>query len=457
MSVEADARGLSLVETVAALEDAAARALDLARRAGADAARIEITRAQSSLAMVRDRVPSEKSVRAGSDISITVYSEGRRAATSLTDLSSAALKNAIDAALDFAVVTAADPAGGLASEAQWAQDPGVDLDLYHPLDLHPDDMMAWAQRAEEAAFASDPRVATSNGASYATMSGVTLLATSNGFCRAAPWSTHSITCAPVAATDGEKQIGYWGEVARAADDLDAPESVGERAAARACGRLGGRQIPTQRSAILFEPAAAVSLLGEFVAAASGEALYRSASFLGKRLDTPLFGGHIRIGEDPFVARGMASRYYDADGVGGSRRLVVEDGVLRGFFLGLYAARRLGMTPTGNGFGPHNLDVRSTRTMPGDDFATMLAKLDRGLLVTEMAGGGVNRLTGDFSRAAKGFWVENGEIQFPVTGVTVASNLDAMFAGLQAVGNDARTFGGMRTGSWLIDAMQIGGT
>jgi PmbA protein len=456
MSAVTAAQHLPLLETVATLEDTATRALELARRAGADAARIGITQAQSSLATVRNHVPGEKSVRAGSEIALTLYSEGRRAVTSLTDSSSAALAKAIDAAIAFAVVTTADPAAGLASTAQFAQDQAVDLDLYHPLDLHPDALMALAQRAEEAAFASSPRIVASNGASYSTTWGVSLLATSNGFHRTVPWSSHAISCAPVAATDRDRQIGFWSDAARASDDLDSPEAIGARAAARACGLLEGRQIPTQHCAILFEPAAALSLLGEFVAAASGDALYRSASFLRERLETPVFADHIRIDEDPFVVRGMASRYHDADGIGGSKRLVVEDGVLRGYFLGLYSARRLGMAPTGNGYGPHNLDVRSTRTAPGDDFAAMLAKLDRGLLVTEMAGGGVNRLTGDFSRAAKGFWVEHGAIQFPVTGVTIASNLDAMFTGLQVIGHDALTRGGVRTGSWLIDAMKIGG-
>lgn len=447
---------MQLREVVAHLEDTAARALEFARRAGADGARVEVVHVESRAAVVRNRVPVEKSFRLSSDISLTVYRDGRRAASSSSDVSPEGLAKTVQAAMDIAAVTAADPAAGLAQKAQLTKNRS-DLDLYHPFESTLDGMLRHANRAEEAAFARSPAIVTSNGASLHMASGVSLLATSGGFCQNAPWSSHSISCAPVAAGASDKQMGFWSHSARAYDDLESPEQVGAAAARRALGLLDGRQIPTQSCSILFEPLAAMALLAELVAAASGDALYRTGSYLTDRLGTRLFADHIQICEDPFLKRGMASSSFDADGIGGSRRFVVEDGVLTGYFLGLYAARRLGMEPTGNGSGPHNLEVLSTRTDAADDPGGMLRRLNRGLLVTDMAGGGVNRLTGDFSRAVKGFWVESGAIQFPVTGVTVASNLNAMFNGLQAVGNDAITRGGSRTGSWLIEEMKIGGT
>ncbi|MEK7912875.1 TldD/PmbA family protein [Burkholderia contaminans] len=438
------------------LEAAAECALDLARRAGADGVRVEIDHVESRTATVRNRVPAERSLRLSSAVSLVVYRNGRRGATTSSDLSADGLAGAVAAAIDIASVTDADAAAGLARADLLATD-FIDLDLYHPLDLSLDDMLEDARRAEEAAFSTSPAIVTTNGASVGTSAGLSLLATSEGFGHSVPWSTHFLSCMPVAAGTGEKQMGFWSDGARAYADLDAPARIGTQAATRALALLGSTQVETQRCSVLFEPLAAMSLLGEFVNAASGDALYRTGSYLTHRLGTRIFADHIQVYEDPFVQKGMASRCFDSDGVAVSRRSVVEAGVLRGYFLGLYAARRLGMAPTGNGRGPHNLEVRSAKTANSDGIDTMLERLGRGLFVTEMAGGGVNRLTGDFSRAAKGFWVENGQISFPVTGITIASNLDAMFSGLLAVGADTATRGSFRTGSWLIDEMRIGGS
>ncbi|KVE70136.1 TldD/PmbA family protein [Burkholderia vietnamiensis] len=438
------------------LEAAAERALDLARRAGADGIRVEVDHVEARTATVRNRMPTERSLRLSSAVSLVVYRNGRRGATTSSDLSPDGLAKAVAAAIDIASVTDVDAAAGLAQADLLAKD-FIDLDLYHPLDLSLDDMLDDARRAEEAAFSTSPAIVTTNGASVGTSAGLSLLATSEGFAHSVPWSAHFVSCMPVAAGTDEKQMGFWSDGARAYADLDAPAQIGAQAATRALALLGGRQIETQRCPVLFEPMAAMSLLGEFVNAASGDALYRTGSYLTGRLDTRIFADHIEVCEDPFVPRGMASRCFDADGIAVTRRSVVEAGVLRGYFLGLYAARRLGMTPTGNGWGAHNLEVRSANTAQSDGIDAMLARLDRGLFVTEMAGGGVNRLTGDFSRAAKGFWVENGQIRFPVTGITIASNLDAMFSGLLAVGADTVTRGSFCTGSWLIDEMRIGGS
>ncbi|KER69985.1 peptidase U62 [Burkholderia cepacia] len=443
-------------EVGAELEEAAGRALDLARCAGADGVRVEVGHIESRTTTVRNRMPTERSLQLASAISLVVYRNGRCGATNSSDLSAEGLAGAVAAAMDIAAVTEVDPASGLAPTDLLAKD-FIDLDLYHPLDLSLDAMLDDARRAEDAAFSASPAIVTSNGASVNTSTGLSLLATSDGFSHNTPWSAHFISCTPVAAGANEKRMGFWSDSARAYADLDSPIDIGAQAAKRALAQLDGRQIATQSCPVLFEPTAALSLLAEFVSAASGDALYRTGSFLTGRLGTRIFSDHVQISEDPFIMRGMASRCFDSDGIAVSRRQVVEDGVLRGYFLGLYAARRLSMAPTGSGWGPHNLEVRSAKTGGEDGIEAMLARLDRGLLVTEMVGGGVNRLTGDFSRAARGFWVENGQIRFPVTGITLASNLNAMFTGVLAVGADALTRGSFRTGSWLIDEMRLGGS
>ncbi|AJW97052.1 metallopeptidase TldD-related protein [Burkholderia gladioli pv. gladioli] len=437
------------------MEDTASRAIGMARNAGADSVRVEVVEFEAKAATVRGGVSSEKNVRMASEISISVYRNGSRAATSSSDLSDEGLKRAVEAAVDIAKVTAPDMAAGLAQADEWAT-VVADLELYNRHDASLDEWMSVAARAEDAAFAHSPLIGTTNGASMHASAGVSLLATSGGFCRSSPWSAYSISCAPVAVGDNNKQIGFWNDAARSFADLDTPESIGIQAARRAIGSLDAQPVSTRNAAVLFEPSAVMSLIGELVSAASGDALYRTGSFLKDRLGAAIFPAHLNVREDPFVKRGMASRLYDGDGISGSRRWIVEEGTLQAYFLGLYAARRLNMAPTGNGAGAHNLEVISTMTTAADDFAAMLRKLRNGLLVTEMAGGGVNRLTGDFSRAAKGFWVENGEIRFPVAGITLASNLTSMFADLLAVGSDTITRGGVTTGSWLIGEMTIGG-
>lgn len=447
---------LQPVETVVkSLEDTAARALDIARRAGAQATRIEVDQVESRTAVVRNRAPAERNFHLASEISIAVYWNGRRASTSSSDLSDEGLRKAVRAALDITQVSASDPAAGLAEPAQLASG-FSDLDLYHPLAWTLEEMMACAQQAEGAAFAQSPSISASNGASLHTTSGVSLLATSNGFCGYAPWSQHAIACAPVASSIDEKQMGYWGDSARRFAELAKPEDLGALAAKRALDALGAKRIPTQQCAVLLEPMAAIGLIAELVTAVSGDALYRTGSFLKDRLGTALFPPHVQIDEDPFLKRAMASRCFDSDGIAGARRMVVQDGCLQGFFLALYSARRLGLAPTGHGYGPHNLRIRSRLTARDDDFNTMLKKLNRGLVVRETVGVGVNRLTGDFSCAAQGFWVENAEVQFPVTGITLASNLNDMFGGLQAIGADTITRGAATSGSWLIEVMKVGG-
>lgn len=448
--------GMTQWQSVAAeLERSAGRAMEFAQRSGAEGTRVEVEAAESSTVTVTNRVQTERSFRGTFEMTVTVVRDGKRAFAKSSDLSNDGLRKIVDAAIENTAATEPDPAAGLADSLELAK-VFPELDLYHPLDWSLDDIGAHAQRAEDAALAHGPSIKASKGVTVRTVSGVSLLATSGGFSATTPWSAHSIACAPVAFGAGEKQIGFWSDTSRAFDDLATPEEVGAVAARRAMDALGATQIPTQLCPVLFEASASVELLSELVSLASGDALDRGGSFLKGGIDSPVFPPHVQLSEDPFIRRGMASRCFDSDGIPGLRRAVVEDGRLKGYFLGLYAARRLKLTPTGNGYGPHNLELSSTQARPGDDFTAMMRRLHRGLVVTQMVGGGVNRLTGDFSRGAKGFWVENGEIRFPVGGITIASNLRQMFGGVQAIGSDAITRGWATSGSWLIDAMKIGG-
>lgn len=454
-SKEMQTGGVETAVTEADARDVASLAIELAKAAGANDARVEVSRTEERSITVRNGVPSERKFQLLSEISVTVFRNGKKASTSTSDLSRDGLDAAVSAALHIAAVTARDDAAGLADASQLASK-RVDLDLYHPADVALDEMVDLACRAESASYATDSAISTTNGASVQTTSGVSILATSRGFLERTPWSVHAISASAVASGERERQIGFWSDSNRVFAELLTPEVTGATAARRALSALESRAVPTQTCSVLFEPTAALGLVRDFVGAASGEALYRTGSFLAERVGAALFPDHVSVFEDPFVARGMASRCFDGDGIAVVPRNVIDRGVLGGYFLGLYAARRLGMTPTGSGSGPHNLEVRSEQSLPADDFYSMLLKLNRGLVVTDMVGGGVNWLNGDFSRAVKGFWVESGEIQFAVSGITIASNMLDMYNGLRALGADKLTRGGVTTGSWLIDEMKLGG-
>ncbi|WP_433695434.1 TldD/PmbA family protein [Paraburkholderia phenoliruptrix] len=446
---------VEVTQTDADVGDIAALALELAKANGAEDAKVEASRTEGRSVTVRGGVTAERKLQLASEVTITVYRDGRRASTSTSDVSRSGLDAAIVAALQIAAVAARDEAAGPADEMQLARD-YPDLDLYHPADIALNHMVESAHRADSAAYAVDKAIAATNGACVHTTSGLSILATSRGFMGRTPWSMHAISASAVAAGERERQIGFWSDAARNHEDLASPDEVGKMAASRALGALNSRSVATETCPVLFEPMAAMSLLREFVGAASGDALYRSGSFLTDRIGSALFPEHVSVFEDPFVMRGMSSRCFDGDGIPAAQRTVIDRGVLKGYFLGLYAARRLKMSPTGNGYGPHNLEVRSGRSDSTGGLRSMLSRLDRGLFVTDLVGGGVNRLNGDFSRAARGFWVEGGEIQFAVSGVTLASNLLATFGGLLAIGADRLARGGITTGSWLIDEMKLGG-
>ena len=440
----------------ATLNDLVELALDAARALGASDAAAEIS--ESIGLSVSTRKTAVETIEHTRDkgLSISVYSGQRRGHASTSDFSPAAIRQAAEAAWNIARFTAEDSAAGLPEADQLARR-FQDLDLYHPWDLDTAQAIDIAQRCEAAALGVSKQVVNSEGANVYTSAGHFVLANTRGFKAGYPYSRHSIGVAPIAGDASGMQRDDWYTASRVPGELAAAEKVGDYAARRALARLGARKLRSRKARVLFEAPLAGGLVGNFVQAASGGSLYRKSSFLIDALDKPLFASHISIHEDPFLRRGQGSSPFDEEGVAGRERDVVADGVLRGYFLSSYSARKLGMATTGNAGGAHNLELRSTRTRPGDDFAAMLRKLDTGLLVTELIGQGVNYVTGDYSRGASGFWVHGGEIAYPVEEITIAGNLRDMYAHIEAVGADRVVRGNRICGSVLIGDMAVGGS
>ncbi len=435
-----------------AMSEVARRALRVARDRGASDAEVEVSAAVGQSVTVRRGEVETVEYNRDKGLGITVYVGRRRGNASTSDLSSEAVERTVEAACAIARHTADDEAAGLPDDDRLYRGEPPDLDLFHPWALSVDEAIEVARRTEAAALAVDKRITNSEGATVSSYDTDFILANTRGFLAGFPNSKASIGCGVVAEDVKGMQRDYWYSTERDPMRLEAAESVGRAAGERTVRRLGGRRIPTGEAPVLFEANVAGSLLGHFVAAASGSSLYRQSSFLLDRLGTPVFAPGVEIFEDPFVPGGMASGYFDAEGVATQQRRVVEAGVLKGWFLSTYSARKLGLATTGNAGGNHNLVLKS-----GDrDLAGLAALMGRGLLVTEMMGQGVNPVTGDYSRGAAGFWVEDGEIRFPVEEVTIAGNLLGMFRGIVAVGRDVLVRGSKITGSILVERMTIAG-
>jgi len=387
---------------------------------------------------------------------VTVYIGQRRGNASTSDFSAAALRATVDAAYNIARFTAEDDCAGLADPDLYEHQPR-DLRLCYPWHVTTEEAVILAQRAEAAAFDVDPRVTNSEGASVHAQQSHFVSANSRGFIGGYPFSRHTLSVAPIAGKGARMQRDYWYTSARDAAKMAKPEAVGRYAAERALARLNARQMGTVTCPVLFEAPLAAGLLGALVQATSGGALYRKSSFLNDSLDTTIFPSHVSVVEDPHVIGGVGSAPFDEEGVRTVRRDVVRDGVLKGYFLSSYSARKLGMQTTGNAGGSHNLEMKSSQTKLADDFAGMLRKMDRGLLVTELMGEGTNYVTGDYSRGASGFWVENGVIQYPVEEITIAGNMKEMFQAIVGIGCDVLTRGNKTTGSILIEKMVVGGS
>jgi PmbA protein len=442
-----------------ALVDAA---LSTARSLGATDAVAEVSEGVGLSVSVRKGETENIERNRDKSIGITVYVGQRRGNASTSDFSPAALEQTVRAAHDIARFTAEDPAAGLPDEEDLvdAKTAGRDLDLFHPWAIAAEDAIEIATRCEAAALEVDRRISNSEGAGVSAQQSHFYAANTRGFGAGYASSRHSLSVAPIASTPGrgadDMQRDAWYTSMRSADDLAAPEAVGRYAAERALSRLASRKIKTCEVPVLFESSLASGLLGAYVNATSGGALYRKSSFLLDSLGKRVLPDHIDVREDPHVLRGKGSAPFDDEGVRTRPAHIVDAGVVGSYFLSTYSARKLGMKTTGHAGGSHNMALTSRRTAAGDDLEAMLKKLHRGLFVIELMGQGVNYVTGDYSRGAAGFWVERGEIAYPVHEITIAGNLREMFLGLVAVGSDAYTMGSKTIGSVLIERMKIAG-
>jgi len=425
--------------------------LDYAKRNGASAAETEVSEAYGQSVTVRRGAVETIEYNRDKGVGVTVYIDHRRGHASTSDFAPKAVRQTVEAALSIARFTASDDAAGLADAALLAHEI-PDLDLYHPWSLPVDNAIELARECEAAALAVDSRITNSEGASVSTQQSHFAYGNTLGFLSGYPSSRHTIMCSVIAGEGDDMQRDDWYAQARAAGDLENVREVGRRAGQRCVRRLSARRLATMQVPVLFEAPIASSLLGHFVGAVSGGSLYRKASFLLDSLGQQVFSAPVRIHDVPHLKRGLASSPFDDEGVATRRREIVERGVLLGYFLGSYSARKLGMTSTGNAGGNHNLLLDST----GEDFSALLRKMGRGLLVTELLGMGVNAVTGDYSRGAAGFWVENGELAYPVQEITIAGNLKDMFRAIAAVGTDVVVRGARQCGSILVDGMTVAG-
>ena len=442
------------------LKQIASDVLRFAREKGGSDAVVEISEGQGLSVTVRKGKVETIEQNKDKGIGVTVFlGEGkavRRGNASTSDFSTKALKDTVEAAYNIARFTAEDDCAGL-PDADVLETHPRDLSLFHPWQLSASEAVELALRAEAAAFAVDKRITNSEGANTFAQQSHFVLANSRGFMAGYPYSRHSLSVSPIAGKGNNMQRDGWYSSDRDPAKLADPEAIGRYAAERALSRLNARQLDTRKCPVLFEAPQAVGLLGSFVQAVSGGALYRKSTFLTDSLGTDVFGSDIQIVEDPHQLGGVGSAPFDEEGVRTQRRDVVRNGVLQGYFLSTYSARKLGMKTTGNAGGSHNLEIRSTRTQASDDFRKMLKKLGTGLLVTELMGQGLNYVTGDYSRGASGYWVENGVIQYPVEEITIAGNMRDMFKNIVAIGSDVLVRGTKNTGSMLIDGMTIAGS
>ena len=452
-SVLAQNHVLKADDSVAQLERLATVAEDVIRRCrAAGASEAEVGANVDSGMSVNVRLGEVETIEHTRDRSfgVTVYFGKRKGSATTADLQPDSIEKTIEQACAIARYTEEDPCAGLADPTRLARD-FPDLDLWHPWLLEPAAAIELG-RAIEDGGRGQPGISNSEGATVQTGATLSVYATSAGFVGTERGTRHMLSCSLIAEDDAGMQRDYWYESVRSADDLPDPAGVGRKAAERTLARLGARQLDTRECPVLFAPEVARGLIGHLVSAVSGGALYRRASFLVDHAGRKLLPDFVRIAERPHLPRGQGSSAFDAEGVATFDSDLVRDGVLQRYVLGSYSARKLGLQSTGNAGGIHNLIVA-----PGpDDFAAMLKRLDTGLLVTDVMGQGVSIVTGDYSRGASGFWVENGTIAFPVEEITIAANLRDMYANILAIGSDVDRRSSIVTGSILVERMTVAG-
>ena len=436
----------------AEIERVAAQVLDEARKGGATAAETDVSQSVGQSVTVRRGEVETVAYNRDKGIGITVYLGQRRGHASTADFSADAVRAAVGKALAIARFTAEDPNAGLADPERLART-FPDLDLYHPWELAVEDAVTLGCEAEAAAFAVDRRITNTEGATVAWNESEFVYANTNGFSGGYRSTRHHIDCAVIGDPgDGAMQRDYWYTAARGSSDLRPAAEVGRIAGERTLRRLDARKLGTLECPVLFEAPEASDLIGSFVSAVSGGSLYRKSSFLLDSLGTQVFSPNVSIREDPHIPRARGSTPFDNEGVATAPRDVVRDGIVRGYFLGSYSARKLGMVTTGNAGGSHNLVI----SHGDDDLPALMKRMGRGLFVTEQLGQGVNPVTGDYSRGAAGFWIEDGAIAYPVEEITIAGNLKSMFRDIVAIGLDVDRRGSRQTGSILIGRMTVAG-